>query len=1146
MVTPAPQDRWSQDKHIELINIIGDLVAGMLTRSMVKELSAASAHECLSLDFLSEEEPKKVFEALQHPGWFDAMQDELKQFDRNKVLTLVIAPYGKTIIGLKWVFRNKRDETRIVIKNKAQLVAQGYNQQEGIDYNETFAPIARLEAIRIFLAFATYMNFTVYQMYFKSAFINGKLKEDVYVKQPTCFESSEFPNHVCKLDKALYGLKQAPRACRPDIQFSTCLCARYQANPKESHLIAVKRIFRYLKGTPSLGSKGKAPQVLVIARSLNWVPGVAKKQQSCGIRGDIGINTFRNALRAHYLPNSSMYVPSPFITTVRPWFATVGYSGEIGAKGTLKKSFFPIMRRLLMSQIIQCLGGKTGVLDQISNKDAIILYCLDNGVKTPKLQNLPYKLRRFHKAKRLELKLDSEENNLQNTHLSPRLRHPNLKLANLEKETTSNLAKDKSPSHPLPPTLVVGEMHKEAQQVVGGLTSLGATSKEGSHPQLSSGCDASTDSKAEADPGTSALNDFIPLQQDQTKSVRDGLKTAHTDSGINKESRANDISKKIKMEDLLDLLKDTRSAFFTPDSPQDEHIIVSNESEEEETEKDEDTHATSHDIPKDTLSQKEKLEQQKAKAKEEVASLKVWPPYPDINQLTELLISFLKPKLSKLLALHDFSNCLPTELKEFPSKFTKLSRNIKELKKHKKLQTLDSLPSILNKVTETLNRFSTVVEHTSGATTKDVCSAGQATASPAEGEKNTNPTSKVVEPNMYDELVDLLGIDIVTQYYNNKLLYDKYNDKMLKRRKSFKITNYNVLIQKGPISLNVYREDGTIEVISNFKVGDLYLAKWRELKIDFNKPLKEQDPLKELNDLANKKRKRTDDLTDHSRSTKKYKSLVQHEEEVLRRLGSIFTSVYAAVQKLKKKLKRVVSLLEGNQSVSKASALSDNSQQQNTHPTLNIQPTIEPTTINVNAEENNTDQAVDAQYAQEESIYFEELFAPVPRLEAVWIFIAYATHKSFPIYQTDVKVAFLYGPLKEEQAVRDWYDKLSTFLMSKGFPKDANHVGCLDTRKSTSGGIQFLCEKLFSWMSKKLDCTAMSTTEVKYVALSASCAQEQVEHGIIELYFIRTEYQLADMFTKAPSQDRFEYLVRRLGMRCLTPAELEVLAKETA
>ncbi|GJV51120.1 retrovirus-related pol polyprotein from transposon TNT 1-94 [Tanacetum coccineum] len=302
MITPAPQDRCSKDKHIELVNIIGNPGAGMLTRAMAKELSAASAHECLFVDFLSEEEPKKVSEALKHPGWVDAMQDELNQFARNKVWTLVPAPHGKTIIGSKWVFRNKRDETGIVIKNKARLVAQGYNQQEGIDYDETFAPVARLEAIRIFLAFATYMNFIVYQMDVKSAFLNGKLKEEVYVKQPPGFESSTFPNHIRQSERGISinqekyvkdplkkydingSLVKTPMvppnnlgpdlsgksinetqyrgmigslmyltASRPDIQFSTCLCVRYQANPKESHLIAVKRIFRYLKGTHSLG-----------------------------------------------------------------------------------------------------------------------------------------------------------------------------------------------------------------------------------------------------------------------------------------------------------------------------------------------------------------------------------------------------------------------------------------------------------------------------------------------------------------------------------------------------------------------------------------------------------------------------------------------------------------------------------------------------------------------------------------------------------------------------------------------------------------------------------------------------------------------------------------------------------------------------
>ncbi|GJR61337.1 retrovirus-related pol polyprotein from transposon TNT 1-94 [Tanacetum coccineum] len=131
-------------------------------------------------------------------------------------------------------------------------------------------------------------------------------------------------------------------------------------------------------------------------------------------------------------------------------------------------------------------------------------------------------------------------------------------------------------------------------------------------------------------------------------------------------------------------------------------------------------------------------------------------------------------------------------------------------------------------------------------------------------------------------------------------------------------------------------------------------------------------------------------------------------------------------------------------------------------------------------------------YAQEEGTDFEESFAPVARLEAVRIFVAYAAHKSFPIYQMEVKTEFLNGPLKEEQAPRAWYDELSNFLMSKGFSKafsDVEHAECIDTRKSTSGGIQFLGDKLVSKMSKKQYCTAISSTEAQYVALSASCAQ---------------------------------------------------------
>ncbi|GJT58100.1 retrovirus-related pol polyprotein from transposon TNT 1-94 [Tanacetum coccineum] len=145
------------------------------------------------------------------------------------------------------------DENGVVIKNKARLVAQGYNQQEGIDYEKTFAPIARLEAIRIFLAYAAYMGFMVYRMDVKSEFLNGKISEEVYVQQPPGFESSEFPDHVCKLDKALCGLKQAPRAWYETLSKFLIQHKFVRANLKESHLVAVKRILKYRKGTLNLG-----------------------------------------------------------------------------------------------------------------------------------------------------------------------------------------------------------------------------------------------------------------------------------------------------------------------------------------------------------------------------------------------------------------------------------------------------------------------------------------------------------------------------------------------------------------------------------------------------------------------------------------------------------------------------------------------------------------------------------------------------------------------------------------------------------------------------------------------------------------------------------------------------------------------------
>nr|GEU64851.1 retrovirus-related Pol polyprotein from transposon TNT 1-94 [Tanacetum cinerariifolium] len=128
--------------------------------------------------------PKNVKEVMTDPTWIDSMQEELFQFKRLDVWVLVPAPDNISPLTLKWLFKNKHDEEQTVIKNKSRLVVRGYRQEEGIDFEESFAPVARMEAIRIFLAYAAHKSFTVFQMDVKTAFLHGSLKEDVYVCQP--------------------------------------------------------------------------------------------------------------------------------------------------------------------------------------------------------------------------------------------------------------------------------------------------------------------------------------------------------------------------------------------------------------------------------------------------------------------------------------------------------------------------------------------------------------------------------------------------------------------------------------------------------------------------------------------------------------------------------------------------------------------------------------------------------------------------------------------------------------------------------------------------------------------------------------------------------------------------------------------------
>ncbi|GJU23751.1 retrovirus-related pol polyprotein from transposon TNT 1-94 [Tanacetum coccineum] len=204
--TPITSHDWTKDDPLE--QVIGEPSRPVLTRNQLR----TNGDMCIYALTVGTIELNNVKEAMKDPAWIDSMQEELIQFKRLDVWVLVPAPNNIKPLTLKWLFKNKRDEKNTAVRNKTLLVVRGYRQEEGIDFKESFAPVARMEAIRIFLAYAAHKSFTVFQMDMKTAFLHGPLKEDVYVCQPKGFIDADHPSHVYKLKKELYGLKQAPRA----------------------------------------------------------------------------------------------------------------------------------------------------------------------------------------------------------------------------------------------------------------------------------------------------------------------------------------------------------------------------------------------------------------------------------------------------------------------------------------------------------------------------------------------------------------------------------------------------------------------------------------------------------------------------------------------------------------------------------------------------------------------------------------------------------------------------------------------------------------------------------------------------------------------------------------------------------------------
>ncbi|GJU23308.1 retrovirus-related pol polyprotein from transposon TNT 1-94 [Tanacetum coccineum] len=202
--------KWT--KNHPIANVIGDPSRSVSTRNKLQTDAMWCYLRLTTLKPTASVEPKNYKEAMLEPSSIDAMQEKIHEFERLQVCELVPCPNIVMLIKLKWIFKVKKDECGGVLKNKARLVAKGYRQEEGIDFEESFAPVARIEAIRIFIANAATKNMTIYQMDVKTAFLNGELQEVVYVSQPKGFVDPDKPNHVYKHKKTLYGLKQAPCA----------------------------------------------------------------------------------------------------------------------------------------------------------------------------------------------------------------------------------------------------------------------------------------------------------------------------------------------------------------------------------------------------------------------------------------------------------------------------------------------------------------------------------------------------------------------------------------------------------------------------------------------------------------------------------------------------------------------------------------------------------------------------------------------------------------------------------------------------------------------------------------------------------------------------------------------------------------------
>ncbi|GJV60723.1 hypothetical protein Tco_1466823 [Tanacetum coccineum] len=845
----------------------------MLTRAMAKELSAASAHECLFVDFLSEKEPKKVFEALKHPGWVNVMQEELNQFSKKKFafwFQHLMERYLKGTPSLGFWY----------------LKCLGFDLKGYLDSDYVRCNMDRKSTSAMSSAEAEYVAVAACCariLWMKSQLTNYDI---IYEKVPIFCDntsaiaiSNNLVLHLTtkRIDIKYYFIKD--HILKWDIELHFV--------PTQYQLVD---IFTKPLNEPTF-------KRLICELVLKETNRVWFSTPTRGIIGEVGLTSFRNAIGANYLAHSRQYVEPPSMKIIGEWFSSIGYSEEIKAKAEKENSgkdcsISKIHIILLEYKMEGYEDDKEPVAFEAPNTSVY------NRKKVPKGKKSGAKTGHRNKSTSLLIK-NNPMSKIEATKGGSSSKETTGSPTGHSKKRESSLAKDQNPSQPPASTPVVARLHKEAQQATHGPTSLGVTSEEGANAQLNSGISASiytkpiysastithskstsehdilASSKAGADYGLSAPKDSVSQTTSNDKGPNklslDHILTGKGASNIAKEiedefntsldlSSSDDTQKDIKLEDLSKLIQNVEVNFMDLDSPKDDQPIIIEDEEEED------------DAAKDDA---KKVQPKQSKETKDTSA-----PHP--------------PSL----------NSLPTKLKELPSKFNELTREVKELKKHvhdleieiprdleeipnkletftstvkiesvqAKIKTLDALPSLLNKVTEALNKFAKVIESASKKAGDHVVSkesykdAEKAnlnkpipTTTPATStippiitttttqlespfllsppKSSSQPKGELIKKYKGKEamsskdvkrVLEVVSIFILLKIRSknrrglrNLLKLMQPNKKWKQEKKSGLI--FLVLTWKGPITLKVYKEDGTDKVIPNFKASDLHL-----------------------------------------------------------------------------------------------------------------------------------------------------------------------------------------------------------------------------------------------------------------------------------------------------------------------------------